>query len=365
MKVLVVSNMYPSEKYPAYGSFVQETVRGLEELEGMKCQVVAISERKTGLKNNLLKYSRLFLDTGKALLFSPYDLVNAHYIFPTGFIALAPALLRGKPLVVTSHGGDVRLGKKNAPLKALTSLILKRARRVVAVSDYLARELEGEFSLPREKIEVINCGVDTDKFFPLPREEALQELGLGPGEREEKIVLFVGNLIELKGLMPLMRAFASLYPSLPEARLVLVGEGPLKERLLEEAASLGIKDRVTFTGPLPHHRIPLWMSAAHLFVLPSYQEGFGLVALEALACATPVVASRVGGLPEVVTPGKDGFLVPPGEEKALAEKILLLLKDEDLHQEFSSRARDSALDHDFKKQIKRLGEVFHSLKPPS
>ncbi|RQD76766.1 MAG: glycosyltransferase family 4 protein [Candidatus Syntrophonatronum acetioxidans] len=365
MKVLLISNMYPSKKYPAYGSFVQETVRGLEELEGMECQVVAISEREAGLKKNLLKYSRLFLDTGKALLFSSYDLVNAHYIFPTGFLALPAALLRGKPLVVTSHGGDVRLGKKNAPLKALTSLVLHKARRVVAVSHYLARELEGEFSLPREKIEVINCGVDTDKFFPRPREKALAELGLNPRPKEEKIILFVGNLIELKGLMPLLRAFASISPSLPQARLVLVGEGPLKERLLQEASSLGIKDRVTFTGPLPHHRIPTWMSAAHLFVLPSYQEGFGLVALEALACATPVVASRVGGLPEVVTHERDGLLVPPGEEKALAEKILLLLKDEKLHGEFSSRARDSALGHDFKRQIKRLGGVFHSLGPSS
>ncbi|MDO9574443.1 MAG: glycosyltransferase, partial [Candidatus Contubernalis sp.] len=124
MIVLVVTNMYPSVEYQTYGIFVQEMVSSLEHFEKVSCKVVFISERKKGLIRNTIKYLKLLMKVLKATLFSSYDVVNVHYIFPTGLIALPAFILRKKPLVITSHGGDVRLGKKNKLLKILTRYLL-------------------------------------------------------------------------------------------------------------------------------------------------------------------------------------------------------------------------------------------------
>ena len=358
MKVLVVTNMYPSIKYPVYGSFVQVMVDALENFEQVSCNVVFISERKTGVVKNAIKYLSLFIKIFKATLFTSYDVVNVHYIFPTGMIALPAVVLRKKPLVFTSHGGDVRLGKKNKLLKGLTRFLLRRADRIIAVSEFLALELQKEFLVPPGKIEVINCGVDTTLFYPRDKESSKEYLGYST---QEKWVLFVGNLIPLKGLLPLFQAFQKISIDFPMARLMVIGEGPLREQLASMAEESSIAEKVRLLGAIPHTQIPLWMAAADVFVLPSSQEGFGLVALEAMACGTPVVASRVGGLSEFVDSGKNGYLVEPGDVEGLVKKISMLLKDEPLRARLALEARKESLTHDLRSQAKKIQKIFKEI----
>lgn len=355
MKVLVITNMYPSQKYPAYGSFVREMVRALAEFEAVSCEVVSISDRRKGIFRNTLKYLRLLLQTCKATLFSQYDVVNVHYMVPTGLIALPAFLLRRKPLVITSHGSDVQLAVKNPILRVLTAFLLRKASKVIAVSEFLSLEIQKEFSLAADKIEVINCGVDTALFAPKDKGAAKNSLGISPAE---KIILFVGNLISLKGLGPLMQAFPEIAAQIPDTNLVIIGEGPLRAEILAAAVKAQISDRVRLVGPMAHEQIPLWMACADVFVLPSLREGFGLVALEAMACGTPVVASRVGGLPEYIDAGKDGFLVEAGDVEGLMEKISLLLHHEQLRFEVGAAARRKSLNHDIRIQAKRLHHIF-------
>ncbi len=355
MKVLVITNMYPSKKYPYYGSFVHEMVKALAEYEGVSCEVISISDRRKGIFRNVLKYLNLLLQSMKAALFSHYDVVNVHYIMPTGLVALPAFLLRRKPLVLTAHGSDVKLAGKNPILRVITTFLLQRAARIVAVSEFLSLEIQKEFSLDANKIEVINCGVDTALFVPKDKAAAKNSLGLSPAE---KIILFVGNLTPLKGLRPLLQAFQKIAAQIPGTNLVIIGEGPLQAEILAAAAKGQISTRVRLVGPMAHEQIPLWMACADVFVLPSFREGFGLVALEAMACGAPVVVSRVGGMPEYIESGKDGFLVEPGDVEGLIEKINLLLHHEQLRSEVGAAARRKSLAHDIRKQVKRLHDIF-------
>jgi D-inositol-3-phosphate glycosyltransferase len=196
-------------------------------------------------------------------------------------------------------------------------------------------------------IGVIPGGVDLDRFSPRPREAARAELGLAPGE---KAVLFVGRIQRLKGLEVLMRAFARL--SDLNARLVIVGGQPgtsheTREisRLQHLAVRLGIAERTRFVGAVPHEQLPIFYSAADITVMPSSYESFGLVAVESLACGTPVVATRVGGLSSIVRDGETGLLVPWRDAELFAERLRQLLDDDALRQRLARQARASVLEY--------------------
>jgi len=178
---------------------------------------------------------------------------------------------------------------------------------------------------------VIPCGVDTDLFRPGDRATARRALGVGG----EPLLLYVGRFAPIKGLETLLSALACLRARDAGARLVIVGgdadeAGADATPLARRAAELGIADAVSFVGPLPQDVLPRYYTAADTTVLPSYYESFGMVALEAMACASPVVASRVGGLQTTVRDGVTGFLVPEGDACALAAGIERLLGDRDL-----------------------------------
>jgi glycosyltransferase involved in cell wall biosynthesis len=167
---------------------------------------------------------------------------------------------------------------------------------------------------------VIPNGVDTVKFHPMERELARRQCGL---EENRRYLLTVSRFSHEKGLDHLLRAFARI--SCPDVELVLVGEGPKKGELLALAAELGITQRLKLPGVLGHAEVCAWYNAADLFCLPSLWEGCPNVVIEALACGTPVVASRVGGIPDLVPHADLGLLVPPGEAELLAQAIDLAL----------------------------------------
>jgi D-inositol-3-phosphate glycosyltransferase len=198
------------------------------------------------------------------------------------------------------------------------------------------------------KIDVVPCGVDLDLFSPIPQDEAKQVLGL-PLER--CVILFVGRIEPLKGIDTLLRAIALIAPEMPcwrdELAVVIIGGAPGAgveqvsaelARLEQLRAELGIEDLVTFQGAKDQDKLVYYYSAAEMTVMPSHYESFGMVALESMACGTPVVASKVGGLAFNVQDGQTGFLVPDGDAEMLASRIRQLLKDRELREKLGQQA---------------------------
>ena len=218
------------------------------------------------------------------------DVVYAHFLVPAGLIA---ALSSRAPLVVTAHGQDVRnVGSLRGVARA-TAYVVGRAAAVVAVSEYLRRELEAKVPAARGKTEVIDSGVDLERFPLLPAR---------PDAEGRPAYLCVGGLTERKNVVRLANAFGRL----DDGTLMFAGDGPLRPELEN-------RPRVTLLGAVPHGRIPELIGASDVVCQPSLVEPFGQALLEAMACGRPVVATAVGGPPEFVTPDA-GVLVDPLDE---------------------------------------------------
>lgn len=228
--------------------------------------------------------------------------------------------------------------------------VIACADAVVAASAHERTHMVALYDAEPHRVSVIPCGVNLDLFRPGNRREARRLLGLG----DRPVILYVGRIEPLKGLDLLIRALALLPGPLRRRAVLLVvgGErepaGPShngryseRERLLRLATELGIAQQVCFTGPIPQQDLPCYYQAADVAVTPSYYESFGLAAIEALACGTPVVVSKVGGLLTTVVDGENGFLVPWRCPPAFAEKIGALLSDRALWRRLAANARPS------------------------
>ena len=243
------------------------------------------------------------------------DIVLGSWAYPDGFAAVIAARLLGVPCVVKLHGSDINLIAKLPGPRRMLQWALPRANKVVAVSRALADEVV-QLGVPRENVAIVMNGVDAELFHPRDRTAARTALGLPAGP----IALYVGNLKAEKGVLDLAAAWAKVATALPEATLVVVGGGPAAEALKTAVAPLG--DSVRLLGPQPLPRVPTYMAACDLLVLPSHAEGTPNVVLEALASGRRVVATNVGGIPDLITRPELGELVPPRAPDALAEAIV-------------------------------------------
>jgi teichuronic acid biosynthesis glycosyltransferase TuaC len=244
------------------------------------------------------------------------DLVLGSWAYPDGFAAVVAARMLGVPCVVKLHGSDINVMAKLALPRRLTAWSLGAAARVVAVSRALADEVEA-LGVPRARIAIVMNGVDAALFHPRDRAAARQELGLPAGP----LALYVGNLKPEKGVLDLARAWDLVARALPEARLAIVGGGPARPAL-EAQLPAG----ATLFGPQPLAAIPTWLAACDVLVLPSHAEGTPNVVLEALACGRRVVASSVGGIPDLITSPTLGALVPARDPDALAAALTQALR---------------------------------------
>src|SRR5436190_3499224 len=281
--------MYPGPADPDLGVFV----RGLEQALVARGHVVerAVLDRRGGSKT---KYVRLSASTAvTARRFRPDD-VYAHFLVPTGLIA---ALAGRAPLVVTAHGRDVRNIGWLPGIAAATRLVVRRAAVVIAVSDYLRRELETKIPAARGKTEVVDSGVDLERFR------------VTPAPTGDTRYLCIASLIQRKNVLRLADAFARV----GRGTLTFVGDGPLRPRL-EGRPGVEVVGRVTYD------RVPEQLAASHVVCQPSMIEPFGQALLEAMACGRTVVATRIGGPPEFVPP-EAGLLVDPADEDALAAAL--------------------------------------------
>jgi len=281
--------MYPGPADPDLGVFV----RGMEQALVARGHVVerAVLDRRGGGKRKYLTLSVATVQSARR--FRP-DVVYAHFLVPTGLIA---ALAGGAPLVVTAHGRDVRNVGWLPGIAATTRFVVRRAAAVIAVSDYLRRELETKIPEARGKTEVVDSGVD------------LQRFEVAPAPDDGPRYLCIASLIHRKNVLRLADAFARV----GRGTLTFVGDGPLRPQLEGRPG-------VVLVGRVPYDRIPQQIAASHVVCQPSLIEPFGQALLEAMACGRTVVATRIGGPPEFVPPGA-GVLVDPADEAALAAAL--------------------------------------------
>lgn len=259
------------------------------------------------------------------------DVVLGAWAYPDGFASVAIAEMLGVPAVIKLHGSDINVVGQMAGPRRRLAWALPRASRIVAVSRPLAEHAVG-LGASRERIDVVPNGIDKQAFCPRERGEARRALGL-PDDRA--IVLYVGHLSREKGAHDLLAAFREL-PSHLRASLVMVGDGAGAAACRALADRLGVP--ANFVGAQPHEMIPTWLAASDLLALPSWNEGMPNVVVEALACGRPVVATNVGGIPDLVT-GTLGRLVSPGDVPALTAALAHTLTNE-----HDARAISAALD---------------------
>jgi glycosyltransferase involved in cell wall biosynthesis len=240
-----------------------------------------------------------------------FDLIDAHYFYPDGVAAVLMARRLDKPVVITARGSDVNLLTQFALPRRWIRWAALYAAAVITVSGALKKELM-RLGIPGSKITVLRNGVDLDFFRPLERELARARLGW-----RGRTVLCVGNLLRSKGQDIAIGAVARL----PDTELVIVGDGPERRALESLARSLNVAARVRFAGALAQEDLVRYYAAADALVLPSEREGWPNVLLEALACGTPVVASRVGGTAEIVRAEEAGALVVDRSAAAFADAL--------------------------------------------
>ena len=339
LKVLVFTTLFPSSADPVHGIFVENRLRQLVASGEVEARVVAPvpwfpfkserwgryatfaatprAEERHGIRVTHPRYMVLpkvgwthvpnWLGSAgikearrlRAEGFD-FDLIDAHYFYPDGVAAARMAKALGKPLVITARGTDLNVIAHYPRPKQQVLEASRVAGGLITVSGALGAVLT-DLGADPSKLRVLSNGVDSTVFHPAQDRAALRaELGV-----EQRLILSVGRLVRSKGHHLLIEAL----PQLPGAHLRIYGDGPEREALLELATSLGVADRVTLPGRATHAELARWYAACDVMALPSENEGCPNAVLEALACGTPIVASEVGGIPELVTDEVAGLLV--------------------------------------------------------
>jgi glycosyltransferase involved in cell wall biosynthesis len=323
--------MYPGPDDPDLGVFVASLERELA-VRGHELERAVVDSRRGGR----MRHVALARDARRlARSFVP-DVAYAHFLVPAG---LAAALATKAPLVVTAHGQDVANIGAIRGVRSATRFVVRRAARVIAVSRWLREELEAAVPEAIGKTEVVDCGVDLDRFAPRAAEPARETVDwAGEGTH----FLCLGGLTERKNVLRLARAFERR----GEGTLAFVGDGPLRQ-------ALAGRPGIGLAGRVPHDEVPTWIAAADVVCQPSLAEPFGLATLEAMASARAVVASAVGGPPEFVPPGA-GVLVDPANDDALVSA----LSEAAALPRPNLAGREAAVAHDVRLQAERVEAIL-------
>lgn len=345
MRIAVVTPILPIPQDPTRGRFIDETTRALSDLADVRVyltqaqyptwlqprnhpsQIVPSDFTLPGLKVTPVTYpalplvSRLSngLASGWALqqpiaAFQP-DLILAYWVYPEGAGAAHVARRLKKPLVIGALGTDIN--ERHGLNARLTRNALHKADAVVTVSQAMARFTHQTYGVPADRIHTVVNGINTTVFHPQDPQAMRQALSVSASS---KLVVYVGRLIEAKGLRELLASFAALQSTFTDSHLVLIGEGGFKATLLASVQEAGLQDRVTLTGGLLPAEVARWVNAADVLTLPSWTEGYPNVLVEALACGCPIVATDVGGIPEIVD-AHNGLLVPAKNVPALTQAL--------------------------------------------
>ena len=355
MNVLVFTSLFPNAVEPNHGIFIKQRVQQAMNRHGWKMNVVApVPFYPPGLGGWRVKYRKIpeYEHCGKVkgwhpryvmipkvgmwlqgfLLFLsvwyrvwalkrqfPFVLIDAHYVYPDGFAAILLSWAMGVPVVVSARGSDVNLFKTIPVIRQVITWTLKKANAVVVVSKALKYAVM-DLGIPSEKIRVIPNGVDPKKFFAVPQNEAKTKIGfLNHGH---KLLVSVCHLTANKGIHVLLEGLALLQQKSPSLswNLVILGDGGERAHLEQLTQTLGLEGQVKFLGAVSHDELVWFYNAADLCCLLSEREGWPNVVVEALSCGTPVLATRVGGIPEILTSSHVGIMVDR-EPRAVANGL--------------------------------------------
>lgn len=358
-RILVISTMYPSKANSTFGIFVKNQVEELKA-RGIQVDVAAIKDPRMGklivLKKYLLWTIRIIyilVTRGRK-----YDIVHAHYVFPSGWLALLFQKTFGVRTIVTAHGGDLDKMSKIGPFFfKKTKQVLHEADHVISVGEKLKSDMMTVFNVEEEKIALLNMGVNRQIFAPMDQEKAKQSLGIAPSSIT---ILFVGNIIAAKGVTELVDAYSDLKEEHPNMGLHLIGahKEPAYVRWLKDKISNENIHDIKIHPPKSQTDIARWQAATDVFVIPSHMEGFGLVALEAMSCHTPVVASNVGGLRYLLDENA-GVLVEPKNKQSLSNGIKSILTNDNFHKELIANGEEKAQKYDQERLIEQLIVLYH------
>lgn len=376
MKILAISNMYPS--YMG-GNFIHEQAKHLAA-QGCELKVIVPAayfpallskckkwgsysaipkhENIDGISVEHPKYFRLpgrwfhplscyaqYLSirtrVNSAIRdFNP-DIIHAHSATAPGFIGLLLKKKYGLPLVCSLRGSDINLYPNYGGLTMhMTREVINKSDALISVSAAL-KEAANAIAPSKKQIKIIYNGCDQNSFARQPEQRSLMRSKLSIGLKE-KVLAFVGNISEDKGVFELLRAFQSVLSKNNCIRLLLAGSGDKKDisefNLL--ISSLHLKPKVNWLGKLAHAEIASLMSSADIFVFPSHHEGLPNAVLEAMSCGLPIIATRIGGIPEAVEHNQSGLLVPAKDVSALANAIEFMVKNADSAKEMGERGRE-------------------------
>jgi len=388
MKVLTFTTLYPNNIWPNHGIFIKERMAHFSRLDGCQLKVVApvpyfpdiklgwrwgysrVASRekidglevfhpryfmipKIGMSLYGLKMFLSVLPVVKKIQRTfGFDIIDAHYVYPDGFAAVLLGKYFRKRIVVSARGSDVHLYSRLPIIQRLLRFTLQNSDRIISVCRAL-KDLIIPLGIPEEKISVVPNGVDTKAFFSVPREDARKKVKL----HAKHVILSIGRLTPNKGFDLLIKALRNLNPEVCQRDLyfAIVGEGGYRKELERLIASLGLNKYVGLVGEIPHRELYNWYSAADIFCLASEDEGWPNVVLESLACGTPVVATPVGGIPEIIRSNGIGLLTKRSEQD-IAETISIALKKPWDRHEIAQYARQQTWD----KVAQSVYDVFQS-----
>jgi N-acetyl-alpha-D-glucosaminyl L-malate synthase BshA len=277
------------------------------------------------------------------------DIISAQSV-PLGVPGLVSKILLNVPCVVWGQGSDIYLQSRRKNL--ISEIVLRNADAVIALTEDMKRRMMDIFE---RNVYVVPNGIDLDRFRELSSERCRAALNI---RANEKIIISVGRLHPIKGHKYLIESLKTICKQHKDVQLILVGDGEEKYslELLVEKLDLGAK--VKFVGAIKNEDIPKYMAASDIFVLPSLSESFGIVNLEAMASGLPIVASKVGGVPEIVIDGENGFLVEPESPKEIAEKVTILLEDDELRKRISIHNKTCSGEYEWDNVVKKLEEIY-------
>lgn len=360
MRMILFSNMYPSEKHPVSGIFVQNQVLELKNRHGIDIKLATSSMSPYSFAGKVFKYLRLHL-LSWFNSFTSFDLIHVHFGSAAHLIAVSPAILiKRKPLVITFHRGELYLLPTKGFRKEVVRYFCKFAKALIPVSNDLKERLICEFSLPTEKLSVIDVGCDLSLFTPcLPyqKEKVKKALGL-PVDRFT--LLFVGHIKYRKGIDILFDALNN-FKYISKITLLIIGDGPDRSELEACCFNEPLKDRVVWCGEKRNDELPKWYAKADAFVLPSRSEGTPTVMLEAMASGTPIIASKVGGVPEVISDGINGLLFESEKSEQLKACLEKLLLNRNLRQHLAVNALNDVAEHSLQRQVEKIVAIYRSL----
>ncbi|HEY7545873.1 MAG TPA: glycosyltransferase family 4 protein [Blastocatellia bacterium] len=324
----------------------------------------ALAAREAGLEVEVIderyRFDRRIIERLREVVASRApDIIQSHNV-KSHFLVRWSGIARARPWIAFHHGYTTTDWKMRL-YNQLDRWSLKRADRIITVSRAFARQIA---RIAREdRITVLHNSINIDSFSPISPEE-IQALRANLGIAEdERVLLAVGRMSREKGHADLISAFASIVKAHPRVKLIIAGDGLERKRLEQQAASSGLGNRVLFTGRISD--ASAYYSMADVFALPSHSEGSPNVLLEAMAAGVPVVATRVGGVPEIVTDEENALLVAARDEQAMAGAIARLFADGELSQRLAAAARERVRDYSPEARLQSLLEIYRRMVPVS